>query len=227
MKPTTAPVLSYPQLNKRLCAGNRCQCIHGLGAVLSQEGDDGLLHPVAYTSCSLSKSEANYSITQLEILTVVWAVMYFHCYLYGCSVTVFTDHSAVKVVLETPSPTGKLSVDGLLLLSLPRQSRQGRNSNSHSVEKASLHICQITKPHQPCWASISQSSRDEQPRELCRVCSECGWGTGYRCGHHGPSCDQLRKQHALVSKTTSPNGQWCMPSATRRVTGLSRSLWKK
>ena len=79
-KLTTAPVLSYPQLNKRLCAGNRCQCIRGLGAVLSQEGDDGLLHPVAYTSCSLSKSEANYSITELETLAVVWVVMYFHCY---------------------------------------------------------------------------------------------------------------------------------------------------
>ena len=126
---------------------------------------------------------------------MIWTVTYSHCYLYGCSVIVFTDHSAVKVVLETPSPTGKLPLDGLSLLSLPRQSRQGRNSNSHSVEKASLHICQITKPHQLCWvtASISQSSRDEQPRELCRVCSECGWGTGYRCGHHGPSCDQSRK----------------------------------
>ena len=81
--------------------------IHGLGTVLSQEGDDGLLHPVVYTSCSLLKPEANYSITELEILTVVWVVMYFHCYLYGCSITVFTDHLAVKAVLETPNPTDK------------------------------------------------------------------------------------------------------------------------
>ena len=81
--------------------------IHGLGTVLSQEGDDGLLHPVVYTSRSLLKPEANYSITELEILTVVWVVMYFHCYLYGCSITVFTVHLAVKAVLETPNPTDK------------------------------------------------------------------------------------------------------------------------
>ena len=66
-----------------------------------------MLHPVACASHSLSKPEANYSITKLQTLAVVWAVTYFHCYLYGCNVTVFTDHTAVKAVLETPNPSGK------------------------------------------------------------------------------------------------------------------------
>ena len=37
----------------------------------------------------------------------MWAVSHFHAYLYGHDVHVFTDHSAVKAVLETPSPCGK------------------------------------------------------------------------------------------------------------------------
>ena len=35
------------------------------------------------------------------------SVSHFHAYLYGHDVQVFTDHSAVKAVLETPSPSGK------------------------------------------------------------------------------------------------------------------------
>ena len=38
---------------------------------------------------------------------MVWAVSHLHSYIYGHSVTVLTDHTAVKAVLETPSPSGK------------------------------------------------------------------------------------------------------------------------
>ena len=81
--------------------------IKGLGAVLSQLQDDSHLHPVAYASRSLSATENRYGITELETLAVVWAISHFHAYLYGNDVTVYTDHSAVKAVLETPSPSAK------------------------------------------------------------------------------------------------------------------------
>lgn len=79
----------------------------GIGAKLSQKQDDEKLHPVAFASRALLQSEKNYPITELETLAVVWAVSHFHSYLYGHRVTVYTDHSAVKVVLETPNPMGK------------------------------------------------------------------------------------------------------------------------
>ena len=37
----------------------------------------------------------------------MWAVGHFHAYLYGHDVVVYTDHSAVRAVLETPNPNGK------------------------------------------------------------------------------------------------------------------------
>ena len=55
----------------------------------------------------MTSAERPYSITELETLAVVWAVTHFHSYLYGHSVTILTDHSAVKAVLETPNPSGK------------------------------------------------------------------------------------------------------------------------
>ena len=47
------------------------------------------------------RSEKNYSITELETLAVVWAMSHFHAYVYGNEVLVYTDHSAVKAILET------------------------------------------------------------------------------------------------------------------------------
>ena len=47
------------------------------------------------------------SLHDLETLAVVWAISHFHYYLYGHCVTVYTDHSAVKAVLETASPSGR------------------------------------------------------------------------------------------------------------------------
>lgn len=37
----------------------------------------------------------------------MWAVTYFHGYLYGHAVTVITDHTSIKAVLEMPNPNGK------------------------------------------------------------------------------------------------------------------------
>ena len=68
--------------------------------MLSQLQQGGCLHPVAFAR-SLSPAERNYSETDLETLAVVWAISHCHSYVYGCSVTVYTDHMAVRAVLET------------------------------------------------------------------------------------------------------------------------------
>ena len=103
---TTAPVLAYPAFRKPYTVETDAS-ISGLGAVLSQTQPDQKLHPVAYASRSLSTAERNYCVTELETLAVVWALTRFHSYLYGQSVTVITDHTAVRAVLETPDPSCK------------------------------------------------------------------------------------------------------------------------
>ena len=105
-KLVTPPVLAYPRFGEDFTLETDAS-IQGLGAVLSQKQEDGKPHPIAYASRALNPAEKNYSVTELETLAVVWAVTHFHSYLYGCRVTVLTDHSAVKAVLETSNPTGK------------------------------------------------------------------------------------------------------------------------
>ena len=103
---TESPILVYPDFDQDFILETDASAM-GLGAVLSQRARDGRVHPVAYASRSLSPQEKRYAVTELETLAVVWAVTHFHAYLYGHNVNVFTDHSAVKAVLETPSPNGK------------------------------------------------------------------------------------------------------------------------
>ena len=100
-KLTSAPVLFYPSFEKPFVLEIDAS-IAGLGAVLSpQSQEDGLLHPVAYASHYLTSAERNYSMTELEALAVVWAITHFMPYLYGHDVIVLTDHTAVKVILQT------------------------------------------------------------------------------------------------------------------------------
>ena len=103
---TKSPVLAYPTFDHEFILETDA-CIKGLGAVLSQVQQDGKLHPVAYASRSLTPQERNYSVTELETLAVVWAMSHYHYYLYGHSVKVYTDHSAVWAVLDSPNPTAK------------------------------------------------------------------------------------------------------------------------
>ena len=101
-----APVLMYHNFDSAFFPETDAS-IEGLGAILSQEDQQGKLHPATFASRSLSLQEKNYAITELETLAVVWGVSHFCSYIYGQSITVFTDHSAVKAILETPKPTGK------------------------------------------------------------------------------------------------------------------------
>lgn len=56
---------------------------YGLGAVLSQEDENGDKHPVAFASWKFIPHEVNYSIIKKECLAVVWTLTYFHMYLEG------------------------------------------------------------------------------------------------------------------------------------------------
>ncbi|GES79803.1 retroviral-like aspartic protease 1 [Rhizophagus clarus] len=95
----TAPLLAYPDFTKSFLLFTDAS-ITALGAVLEQEQEDGLRHPIAYASRSTSESERNYFSTELECAAVIWAVNYFRPYLYGKKFTIFTDHSALQWLLK-------------------------------------------------------------------------------------------------------------------------------
>ena len=137
---TSAPLLRYPDFKKPFILETDASG-DGLGAVLAQRQEDGSVRPIAYASRSLQKHEKNYGITELEGLGVVWAAKHFRPYIYGHQCTVFTDHEALKSLLNTPQPSGKLARWGMVLqeLNLTIQHRAGKhNANADALSRYPL-----------------------------------------------------------------------------------------
>ena len=82
-----------------------------------------------FASRTLQPHERIYRISELEALGVVWAVRHFRHCLYRCPCTVYTDHEALKSLLNTPHPSGKLARWGMAIqeLYLKIEYRPGRS----------------------------------------------------------------------------------------------------
>ena len=66
------------------------------GGILSQKYPDGLWHPVAYCSGSMSKEERNYEIYDREMLGLICALEDWRHFLEGISFEVVTDHKNME-----------------------------------------------------------------------------------------------------------------------------------
>ncbi len=67
-----------------------------MGAVLSQQGEDGTDHPIAYFSKKLLHREERYSTVEKECLAIRLGVQAFRVYLLGRPFRVQTDHRALQ-----------------------------------------------------------------------------------------------------------------------------------
>ena len=88
------PILYCPSMDKEFTvktdASNR-----GVGAVLSQQGDDGEEHPIAYFSRKLLPREEKYATVEKECLAIKLGIHAFHVYLLGSPFKVQTDHKSL------------------------------------------------------------------------------------------------------------------------------------
>ena len=80
----------------------------GLGAVLSQESEDGE-HPIAFYSRKLLPRETRYSTIEKECLAVVAALKHFEVHLIGQEFTIVTDHRALKYLQEMKNANPRLT----------------------------------------------------------------------------------------------------------------------
>ena len=87
---------------------------YAIGAVLRQRTDHGP-YVIHYASKSLNDAQKNYTTTEKELLAVVFALDKFRSYLIGSQIIVFTDHAALKDLLDKQDGKARL-IRWILLL---------------------------------------------------------------------------------------------------------------
>jgi len=80
----------------------------GIGAVLMQEDESGVKHPIAFASRKLLPRETKYSTVEKECLAIVWAVAKFQEYLYGKEFVLETDHQPLQYLGNAQFQNGRL-----------------------------------------------------------------------------------------------------------------------
>ncbi len=78
-----------------------------MGAVLCQKDQKGSLHPISFASSGLSRMQQSYGPSEVEALVCVYEVRHFHTYIFGCAITIITDHSALKYLMRKIDPSAK------------------------------------------------------------------------------------------------------------------------
>ena len=91
---TETPILSHFDPAREIILetdASDCVC----AGVLSQKDENGLIHPIAFRSKTMTDAEKNYDIHDKELLAIVQAFKEWRCYMEGSRhpVQVFTDHA--------------------------------------------------------------------------------------------------------------------------------------
>jgi hypothetical protein len=91
------PIMLAPNFNEPFILATDASNV-GAGAVLLQEDNQGIEHPVCYYSKKFNNAQKNYSVVEKELLAMILALQHFAVYIppYGPRVKVYTDHHPLK-----------------------------------------------------------------------------------------------------------------------------------
>jgi hypothetical protein len=95
----TMPILVFPYWSKEFHMHVDAYSI-ALGEVLEQPGVGDIDHPLAFASRKISTTEINYTTTEREGLAMVYVLQKLCHYLLGGNFKMFTDHFALKYLVN-------------------------------------------------------------------------------------------------------------------------------
>ena len=104
---TNEPILAHYRIDDQLILYTDASG-YGLGAILTQIQDEKE-RTLQYASATLTKHQENYSVTEKEMLAIVWSVEKFRSYLYGQKFIIRVDHCSLCYLLKMKDPYGKLA----------------------------------------------------------------------------------------------------------------------
>lgn len=131
----TAPIIVAPdweQPFELMCNASD----YAVGAVLGQRKEK-TMHPIYYASRTLSGAQLNYTLTEKEMLAVVFAFDKFRSYLIGSKVIVYTDHAALRYLTEKKESKPRLIRWVLLLQEFDLEIRDRKGTENQVADHLS------------------------------------------------------------------------------------------
>ena len=167
-KIASSPVLMCPDMS-RMFTLQTDTSDYGIGAVLSQTGEDGEEHPVAFFSQKLLPRERRYSTIEKECLAIRMGTQAFRVYLIGKPFVVQTDHRALEWLYKMKDTTSRLTRWSLALQPFQftvRYRRGQANANADALSRCIVSPSEATKmPEKEGEVSGPQASYDVSPSQ--------------------------------------------------------------
>ncbi|GJV49305.1 reverse transcriptase domain-containing protein [Tanacetum coccineum] len=116
---------------------------YAVGAVLGQRKDK-YFRPIHYASKTLSDAQTNYTVTEKELLAVVYAFEKFRSYLVLSKTIVYTDHSALKYLFNKQDAKPRLIRWVLLLQEFTIEIRDKKGAENLAAD----HLSILENPYQ-------------------------------------------------------------------------------
>ena len=138
------PILTFPDFRKSFILDTDAS-FDTIGAVLSQEGDDGQERVIAYGSKAMNNHEKGYCVTRKELLAVYYFCQHFNHYLYGKKFKLRTDHKALTFMTKTKKPvTAQFQtwINYISSLDVQMEYRKGeQHTNADALSRSSCGTC--------------------------------------------------------------------------------------
>jgi len=81
---------------------------YAVAATLTMPAEDSTQKPIAFISAKLTSAQKAWSTIEKEAYAAVWALKRFRNWIFGRSVTLFTDHNPITFLTESTPKSSKL-----------------------------------------------------------------------------------------------------------------------
>ncbi|GKA75424.1 reverse transcriptase domain-containing protein [Tanacetum coccineum] len=113
-----------------------------VGSVLGQR-DENFFRPIHFASKTLNRAQQNYTVTEKELLVVVFAFDKFRSYLVLSKIVVFIDHSAIKYLFSKQDAKPRLIRWILLLQEFDIKIKKKKGAENVTAN----HLSRLEKPN--------------------------------------------------------------------------------
>ncbi|KAJ9566560.1 hypothetical protein OSB04_002526 [Centaurea solstitialis] len=152
-----APIMVPPDWNQPfeiICDASG----YAVSAVIGQRLNNHF-QPISYASRTLNDAQENYTTTEKELLSVVFAIEKFRSYLVLSKIIVYTDHSALKYLFAKPDAKPRLIRWILLLQEFDIEVRDKKGAENFAAD----HLSRLENPE--LSSDSKETIRDKFPDE--------------------------------------------------------------